>query len=52
MRIRHFRGNSELPWIINDENYDFNYQTNRRLVISEIPCKFKETDVSMEIKPQ
>ncbi|OXA57895.1 MOXD1 2 [Folsomia candida] len=31
MRIRHFRGNSELPWIINDENYDFNYQTNRRL---------------------
>jgi len=31
MRIRHYRNGKELPWIINDENYDFNYQTNRRL---------------------
>ncbi len=31
MRIRHYRAGYELPWIINDENYDFNYQTNRRL---------------------
>jgi len=30
MRIRHYRNGSELHWIINDENYDFNYQTNRR----------------------
>jgi hypothetical protein len=30
MRIRHFRGGKELPWIVNDENYNFNYQTNRR----------------------
>jgi len=31
MIIRHYRDGKELPWIINDENYDFNYQTNRRL---------------------
>ena len=30
MRIRHFRDGVELPWMISDENYDFNYQTNRR----------------------
>lgn len=28
-RIRHFRGNEELPFIANDEHYDFNYQNNR-----------------------
>lgn len=28
-RIRHFRGDEELPFIANDEHYDFNYQNNR-----------------------
>jgi hypothetical protein len=31
MKVRHFRNGKELPWIVNDENYDFNYQTNRVL---------------------
>jgi hypothetical protein len=31
MRIRHFRNNVELPWLQNDENYDFNYQQTREL---------------------
>ncbi|CAL8069307.1 unnamed protein product [Orchesella dallaii] len=31
MRLRHFRGNQELKWIINDDNYDYNYQVVRTL---------------------
>jgi hypothetical protein len=26
MKTRHFRGEQELPWIINSENYDYTYQ--------------------------
>ncbi|CAL8141909.1 unnamed protein product [Orchesella dallaii] len=32
MRLRHYRGNVELPWILNDQNYDFNYQQYRYLI--------------------
>lgn len=28
-KIRHYRGDEELPYIANDEHYDFNYQNNR-----------------------
>ncbi|ODN05531.1 DBH-like monooxygenase protein 1, partial [Orchesella cincta] len=31
LRVHHFRGNRELPWVINDDNYDFNYQQLRFL---------------------
>lgn len=31
MKLRHFRNNIELPWVINDENYDNNYQDNRNI---------------------
>ncbi|CAL8146105.1 unnamed protein product [Orchesella dallaii] len=31
MRIKHFRNGIELPWILNDENYDFNFQPWRWL---------------------
>ncbi|CAL8068078.1 unnamed protein product [Orchesella dallaii] len=31
MRVLHFRGNKELPWIMYDNNYDFNYQQWRML---------------------
>jgi hypothetical protein len=31
MKLRHFRGTKELPWIANDETYDFDYQDNRNL---------------------
>jgi len=31
MKLRHFRGNSELPWIASDDHYDFDYQQNRQL---------------------
>ncbi|CAL8092490.1 unnamed protein product [Orchesella dallaii] len=30
-RYHHFRGNRELPWILTDDNYDFNYQQYRVL---------------------
>lgn len=26
IRMRHFRGATELPWIATDDHYDFNYQ--------------------------
>jgi hypothetical protein len=29
MKLRHFRGTQELPWVKNDENYDFEYQQTR-----------------------
>jgi hypothetical protein len=31
MKLRHFRGTTELPWILVDDNYDFDYQQNRPL---------------------
>ncbi|CAL8141906.1 unnamed protein product [Orchesella dallaii] len=31
LRLHHFRGNREMPWIMNDDNYDFNYQQIRYL---------------------
>jgi hypothetical protein len=31
MKLRHFRGNKELPWIAVDDTYDFDYQQNRPL---------------------
>ncbi|XP_035704417.1 DBH-like monooxygenase protein 2 homolog isoform X2 [Folsomia candida] len=31
LRLRHFRGNIELPWIDNEEHYDFDYQQNKHL---------------------
>jgi hypothetical protein len=31
VKTRHFRGNEELPWILNDKNYDFNFQQFRVL---------------------
>lgn len=34
MKLRHFRNNQELPWIKNDENYDFEYQQTRPLTDS------------------
>ncbi|CAL8084958.1 unnamed protein product [Orchesella dallaii] len=30
-RYHHFRGNKELPWILTDDNYDFDYQQYRVL---------------------
>ena len=29
MRLRHFRGGTELPWLDNNEHYQFNYQQSR-----------------------
>ena len=29
LRLRHYRGDKELPWIANDGNYDFDYQQDR-----------------------
>lgn len=31
MKFHHFRGNKELPWIVNDETFSFNYQQYRVL---------------------
>jgi hypothetical protein len=31
MKLRHFRGNTELPWIAVDNSYDFDYQQSRQL---------------------
>lgn len=31
LKLRHFRGNEELPWIDVDNYYDFNYQQNKLL---------------------
>lgn len=31
VRLRHFRGTTELPWIMNDDNYDGSYQQIRLL---------------------
>ncbi|CAL8146111.1 unnamed protein product [Orchesella dallaii] len=31
IRIKHFRNGIELPWILNDDNYDFNFQQWRPL---------------------
>ncbi|CAL8124866.1 unnamed protein product [Orchesella dallaii] len=31
VRALHFRGNKELPWIISDDNYNFDYQQTRIL---------------------
>ena len=31
MKLRHFRGQVELPWILTDNNYDFNFQQARPL---------------------
>jgi len=31
MKIRHFRGDVELPWIAVDNHYNFDYQANRPL---------------------
>ncbi|CAG7683164.1 unnamed protein product, partial [Allacma fusca] len=31
MKLRQFRDGVELPWVSNDNNYDFNYQQNRLL---------------------
>lgn len=31
IRLQHFRGQTELPWVISDENYSFNYQQWRIL---------------------
>ncbi len=31
IRTRHFRGNEELEWISDENNYDFNFQTFRPL---------------------
>jgi len=31
MRLRHFRKGAELPWILNDETYDADFQENRPL---------------------
>ncbi|CAL8101372.1 unnamed protein product [Orchesella dallaii] len=32
MRLRQFRNGTELPWVSNDEHYNFNYQKNRPLL--------------------
>lgn len=32
LKLRHFRGNKELPWISSDDHWDFNYQQNRPMV--------------------
>jgi hypothetical protein len=31
LKLRHFRNGTELPWVGNDANYDFDYQQNRPL---------------------
>ncbi|XP_021960173.1 DBH-like monooxygenase protein 2 homolog [Folsomia candida] len=31
LRLRHFRGNLELPWIDYDDHYDFNYQQSKAI---------------------
>ncbi len=31
MRLRQFRNGTELPWVSNDDHYNFNYQKNRPL---------------------
>jgi len=31
MKLRHFRGNTELPWVDVDNHYDFNYQQSKPL---------------------
>ncbi|CAL8068066.1 unnamed protein product [Orchesella dallaii] len=31
MRLQHFRGDVELPWIISDDNFNYNYQPGRVL---------------------
>ena len=31
LRLRHFRGRRELPWVVSDDNYDFDFQQNRPL---------------------
>ncbi|XP_074647533.1 DBH-like monooxygenase protein 1 [Tubulanus polymorphus] len=41
IRTRHFREGYELPWILNDMSYDFNYQTWRPL---KKPVTIKSTD--------
>jgi len=30
-KVRHFRNGNEIPYLANDEHYDFNYQNNRLL---------------------
>lgn len=32
LKIRHFRNDIELPWLIRDDHYDFDYQQNRPLL--------------------
>lgn len=36
MKIRHFRNGVELPPLIEDENYDFNFQETRHLLTPRI----------------
>jgi len=31
MKLRHFRGRTELPWVMVDDNFSFNYQDNRNI---------------------
>jgi len=31
MKLRHFRNGKELPWILNDPHYDFDFQQNAHL---------------------
>ncbi|XP_074647748.1 DBH-like monooxygenase protein 2 homolog [Tubulanus polymorphus] len=55
MRTRHFRNGVELPWVMNDETYDFNFQTFRpvKKVVAvksgdwlTIDCVYNTTDRS------
>jgi len=32
LKVRHFRNGTELPWLDNDEHYDFDFQQNKPLV--------------------
>ena len=31
LKLRHFRDGQELPWVLNDDNHDFDFQQNRPL---------------------
>ena len=52
IRVRHFRGDKELPIIQQDDSYDFNFQEVRTFK-EELTVK-KVTNISMnqEIKPK
>lgn len=53
MKLRHIRDGAELDRIVEDDNYDFNYQQVRQLEkeVTILPGDYIITDCAYEVSP-